>query len=108
MKEFGDQGAESERVETWRAKRECRVQKGITELHRTLDSAVSFAPGEEVPHLSSGAAHGRATCITVTSGTAEQAELRLESVRKGQMGLAGATDFGPGVERFCGPCAKGK
>jgi len=35
--------------ETWRAEQECRVQKGITELHRTLDSAVNFGPGEEVP-----------------------------------------------------------
>jgi len=29
-------------VETLRAKRECRVQKEITELHRTLDAAVDF------------------------------------------------------------------
>jgi len=29
----------------------------ITELHRTLDSPVNFGPGEEVPHLVSGAAH---------------------------------------------------
>jgi len=46
MREFGDQGADNERVETLRAVQEYRVQKGITELHRTLDSAV---PGEEVP-----------------------------------------------------------
>jgi len=37
MREFGDQGAENERVETWRAERECRVHKGITELHPTLN-----------------------------------------------------------------------
>jgi len=36
----------------------------ITELHRTLDSPVNFGPGEEVPHLGSGAAHRRATSIT--------------------------------------------
>jgi len=36
------------------------------------------------------------------------AEHRLEAVRKGQVGQPGATDFGPGVERFSGPCAKGK
>jgi len=69
-REFGDLGAENERVETWRAEREGRVQKGITEVHRTLDSAVNFGPGEEVPHLGSGAAHRRATSITGTSGTA--------------------------------------
>jgi len=53
----------------------CRLKsavckRGITELHRTLDSAVNFGPGEEVPHLGSGAAHRRATCITGTSGAA--------------------------------------
>jgi len=48
----------------------CRVQKGITELHRTLYSAVIFGPGEEVPHLGSGAAHRRDTSITGTSRTA--------------------------------------
>jgi len=69
-REFGDPGAENERVETWRAERECRVQKGITEVHRTLDSAVNFGSGEEVPHLVSGAVHRRATSITGTSGTA--------------------------------------
>jgi len=46
------------------------VQKRITELHRTLDSPVNFGPGEEVPHLGSGAAHRRATSITGISGTA--------------------------------------
>jgi len=70
MREFGDQGAENERVETWRVEQECRVQKEITELHRTLDSAVNFGPGEDGPHLGSGAAHRRATCITGTSRTA--------------------------------------
>jgi len=47
---------ENERVETLRAERECRVQKEITELHRTLDSAEDFGPVEGVPHLGSGAA----------------------------------------------------
>jgi len=42
----------------------------ITELHRTLDSPVNFGPGEEVPHLGSGAAHRRATNIRGNSGTA--------------------------------------
>jgi len=46
------------------------VQKGITELHRTLDSAVNYGLGEEVPHLGRGAAHRRATCITKTIETA--------------------------------------
>jgi len=70
MRKFGDQGAENETVETWRAEQECRVQKGIKELHRSLDSAVNFGPGEEVPSLGSGTALRRATCITGTSGTA--------------------------------------
>jgi len=61
---------ENERMETWRAGQECRVQKRITELHRTLDSPVNFGPGEEVPHLGGGAAHRRATSITGISGTA--------------------------------------
>jgi len=47
--------------------RECRVQKGISELHWTLESAVNFGPGEEFPHLGSEAAHRRATSITGTS-----------------------------------------
>jgi len=42
----------------------------ITELHRTLSSPVNFGPGEEVPHLGSGAAHRRATSIRRNSGTA--------------------------------------
>jgi len=42
-----------ERMETSRAEQECRMLKGITELHRTLDSPVNFGPGEEVPHLGS-------------------------------------------------------
>jgi len=70
MKEFGDQGAENARVKTWRAEQECRVQKRITELHRNFDSYVNFGPGEEVPHLGSGAAHRRAISITRTSGKA--------------------------------------
>jgi len=57
-------------METWRAEQECRVQKGITELRRTLDSAVNFGPGEKVPHIGSGTAHGRVTSITGISGTA--------------------------------------
>jgi len=67
-RELRDQGAEIERVETLRAERECRVQKKVTELHRTLDSAVYFGPGEEVPHLGSGAAHRRATSIWEPAG----------------------------------------
>jgi len=59
-----------ERMETSRAEQECRVQKRITELHRTLDSPVNFGPGEEVPHLGSGVAHRRATNIMGISGTA--------------------------------------
>jgi len=39
----------------------------ITELRRTLDSPVNFGPGEEVPHLGSGAAHRRATSTTAIS-----------------------------------------
>jgi len=58
-----------ERMETWRAGQECRVQKGITKLHRTLDSPVNFGPGE-VPQLGSGATRRRATSITEISGTA--------------------------------------
>jgi len=67
-KSLEDQGADKERVETWRAEQECHV--GITGLHRTLDSPVNFGPEEDVPHLGSGAAHRRATSITGTSGTA--------------------------------------
>jgi len=80
-------------VDTWRAEQECRVQKGITSLHRTLDSAVNFG----VPQAS-----------REPTGRQQWAEYRLEAVRKGQVGQTGATDFGPGVERFSGPCAKGK
>jgi len=60
------------RMREWRlgVEQECRVQKGITELHPTFVSAVYFGPGEQVPHPSSGAAHRRATRITGTSGTA--------------------------------------
>jgi len=63
-------GGDRERMEIARARQECRVQKRITELHRTLDSPVNFVPGEEVPHLGSGVAHRRATSTTETSGTA--------------------------------------
>jgi len=97
MREFGDQGAENKTVETWRAAQECRVQKGISELHRSLDSAVKLGPGVEVPSLCSGAAHRRATCITGTSGRQQWAEPRLEAVRKGQVGQTGFTDFGPRI-----------
>jgi len=82
MREFGDQGAENKTVETWRA--------------------------VEVSSLGSRAAHRRATCITGTSGRQQWAEPRLEAVRKGQVGQTGFTDFGPRVERFSGPCEKGK
>jgi len=51
----------------------------ITELHRTLDSPVNFGPGEEVPHLGSGAAHRRATSITGISGTAAVGGASIES-----------------------------
>jgi len=64
------QGGERESLGTSRARQECRVQKRVTELHWTLDSPVNFGPGEEVPHLGSGAAHRRATSITGISGTA--------------------------------------
>jgi len=74
-------------VETWRAKQECRVQKGITELHRTSDSAVNFGPGEEAPQLGNRAAQ--------PAGRRQWAEHRLEAVRKGQMGQTGVTDFDP-------------
>jgi len=59
-----------ERTDTSRARQECRVQRRIMGLHRTLDSPVNFGPGEEVPHLGSGAAHRHATSITGISGTA--------------------------------------
>jgi len=38
------------------------VQKGNNGTHRTLDFAVDFVPGEEVPHLNSRTARLRATC----------------------------------------------
>jgi len=44
----------TERVETWRAEQECRVHKGITELYRTLDSAVNFGPGTRACHMHHG------------------------------------------------------
>jgi len=40
------------------------------------------------------------------AGRRQWAEHRLEAVRKGQVGQPGVTDFGPGVERFSGPCAR--
>jgi len=82
---------ESERV--WRPsmeiERECRLRgqgksavckNRITELHRTLDSPVNFGPGEEVPHLGSGAAHRRATSITGISRTAAVGRASIGSV----------------------------
>jgi len=74
-REFGGQGAANERGETGRAEQECRVEKGITELHRALDSAVKFGPGEEVSHLGSGAAHS----FTGTSGTASVGRISVGS-----------------------------
>ncbi|XP_070854833.1 uncharacterized protein [Drosophila suzukii] len=68
-----------ERMETSRAEQECRMQKGITELLWTLDSPVNFGPGEEVPHLGSGAAHRRATSGTGISGTAAVGETSIGS-----------------------------
>jgi len=59
----GENGKQ-ESLENKDGERECHA--GITGLHRTSDSG----PGEEVPHLGSGAAHRRATSITGTSGTA--------------------------------------
>jgi len=40
----------------WRLGGKARVPcaKGNNGIHRTLDSPVSFGPGEEVPHLGSG------------------------------------------------------
>jgi len=55
------------------------MQKGITELHRTLDSPVNFGPGEEVPHRGSGAAHRRATSGPGISGTAAVGGASIES-----------------------------
>jgi len=75
--------------------------KGITELHRTLNSAVNFGPGVE-RHT------GVSQASREPAGWQQWAEHRLEAVRKGQKGQTGVTDFGPGVERFGGPCAKGK
>jgi len=57
---------ERERMETV----PCAKKKRITELHWTLDSPVNFGPGEEVPHLDSGAARTRATSITGIRGIA--------------------------------------
>jgi len=76
----------------------------ITELHWTLDSPVNFGPGEEVPHLGSGVPQASRE----SAGWQQWAEHRLEAVREGQVGQPGVTDFGPGVERSSGPCAKGK
>jgi len=76
-----------ERMETSRASQECRVQKQITGLHRTLDSPVNFGPGEEVPHLGSGAAHRRATSITGISGTAAVGGASIESGSTRRHGL---------------------
>jgi len=69
QKSLETKDGDREIMETSRARQECHVQKRITGLHRTLDSPVNFGPGEEVPHLGSGAAHRRATSITRISGT---------------------------------------
>jgi len=53
-----------ERKRVWRP----RLKK--KRVWRNLDSAVNFGPGEEVPHLDSGAAHRRATSVTGTNGMA--------------------------------------
>jgi len=85
---------ESERVfETSQTRQECRVQKRLTGLHRTLDSPVNFGPGEEVPHLGSGAAHRRATSITGISGTTAVGGASM--VRGRQVGQPGGTDLVP-------------
>jgi len=76
MRGFGDQGAENERVETWRAEQKCCVQRGITKLHRTLES------------------------LRQRSDT--------QACHMHQVGQARATDLGTEVERFSGPCEKGK
>jgi len=54
----------------WRSRENGECKNKITELHRTLDPPVIFGPGEEVPHLGSGAAHRRATSIAGISGMA--------------------------------------
>jgi len=43
-----------------------------------------------------------------SEGRQQWAEHRLEALREGQVGQPGGTDFGHGVERSSGPCAKGK
>jgi len=105
MREFGDQGAETERVDTWRAEQECRVQKGITELHRTLDSTVKTGRRSDTSRQRSGTQEAQlhyGNQRDVSSGQ------NLGWKRKGQVGQTGATDFGFGVERFSGPRSKGK
>jgi len=62
--------ADRERMETSRQGKSAVCKNRITEFHRTLDSPVNFGPGEEVPHLGTGAAHRRATSITGISGMA--------------------------------------
>jgi len=81
-REFGDQKQSMENEREWRLRGQgksavCKTR--ITELHRTLDSPVNFGPGEEVPHLGSGAAHRRATSITGISGTAAVGGASMES-----------------------------
>jgi len=102
------QGGERESLETSRARQECRVQKRITGLHRTLDSPVNLGPGEEC-HISAVERHTGVPPASRESAERQQgAEHRLDAVREGQVGQPGGTDFGPGVERFSGPCEIGK
>jgi len=49
-----------EREREWGIRRRWENENNGT--HRTLDSAVDFGPGKEVPHLSSRTARLRATC----------------------------------------------
>jgi len=61
---------ENESVETWRAEQECRVQKGITELHRPLDSLGRRATN--IPGTRGTPAMGRTSvgsCALGTSGS---------------------------------------
>jgi len=80
---------ENERVETLRAKQECHVQKGTAELHRKKCHISTVERHTGVPQASREPA-GR------------------QQWTKGLVGRTGVTDLRPGVERFSGPCEKGK
>jgi len=69
-RQFGDHGRRARELgdQAWRSRENGDFAGNGTELHRTLDSPVNFGPGEEVPHLGSGAAHRRATSISGISG----------------------------------------